>query len=93
MEPRQPSPLEMLISLAATALTVWAIIPPSDRAMIRMRAAYHSRRALAVLAQREGRAGLSQEARAGNPRPALHRYNAAYWLSVARDKLGEAMRP
>jgi len=93
MEPRRPGPIELLASLAATALTVWAIIPPGDRQMIRMRAAFLSRRVMAVLATREGRAGLSQEAREGKPQGAALRYNAAYWASVARDRLAEMMRP
>ena len=93
MEPRRPSTAEMLISLAATCLTVWAILPPTDRQMIRARSMHLSRRALAVLAAREGRAGLAQEAKDGSPRPALHRYNAAYWLGVTRDRIAEAMKP
>lgn len=93
MQPEdRPRLLDMLASLAITLVMVWATLPPEDRRWLTLRLAHHSRRALAALAEREGRAGMSDELAGGRSR-AASRYNVAYWLSVGRDRLAEALRP
>ena len=88
----RPRTLDLIVSLIATVLVLWESLPPDERLWLRLKAATLSRRVLAALARREGRAGMADELAAG-PERAASRYNAAYWLSLARDFVAEAVRP
>lgn len=86
----RPPLLEALLSLALTLLVMWETLSAEERRWLSLKTAELSRRVLAALAAREGRAGMSDEL-AG--RAAAPRYNTAYWLATARDRITEAMRP
>lgn len=93
MNERRPGKLELLLSLAATLVMTWSILPPEDRRWIRLSMAWRARRLLAVLAALEGRAGMADELAGRDPAP---RYVTAYRLALLRDRAGrllDSMRP
>jgi len=90
MDDRRPSPLELLMSLAATLVMVWSVLPPQDRMWIRLRAATVTRRLLDVAASREGRAGMKDELSGRDPRL---RYVTAYRLGMWRDRVIAWVKP
>lgn len=93
MEPRQPGKLELVLTLASTALMVWFMIPQTERQQAQMLAVHRLRQLAGRLAALEGRAGMADELSGRDPLP---RYGTAFYLSRARDALGRAleqMRP
>jgi hypothetical protein len=92
MEPRQPGKLEVIATLATTAIAAWYMIPERDRQLAKLRLLHLAHRVSAKLALREGHRGMGDEL-AGRD---LQRYGIAYLLSQARDTLSHAldqMRP
>jgi len=92
VEERSPREIliQALIMLTANLIAVWAVLPPDERMWVRLRAAHLSRRALDVLARREGRAGMADELAGRDPGA---RYVTAYRLGLLRDRLTSLVRP
>lgn len=92
MEQRPPGKLEALLALLSTAVMAWCVMPPQERYWIKLAATRKLHQLASRLALRTGHRGMGDELQQRD----FQRYEVAYWLSRARDQLGQAleqMRP
>ena len=91
-EPRQPVVLEALLALLSTAAMAWCVMPPQERLWLKLSVLQRLHGLTARAAYRAGHRGMGDELTQRD----FQRYELAFWLSQARDKLArslEAMRP
>jgi hypothetical protein len=82
----QPGRLQQLAAMALTLLAMWMMLPEHQRRLVVMRVTRYLQAVAARAAARQGRAGMGAEL-GGQLGEALHRYQTAFSLSTARDRL------